>query len=351
MNPLTFVLALAAAVAVLFFWSFRHLPQDRWQFIGTLLAGRDRNGSWRGTNLTYYGFFNANAYLLSLVTVFLLLGSAGVSKTVIFAYTATLLAICVPASRLVARLVEKKRFTFSVAGASFVGLLISPWLAWLMDGFLGARLGLSLPTAAALAAVSPAYAIGEGIGRLACISFGCCYGKPVSAVPSWLQRLWMGRPFVFSGKTKKIAYADRLDGQEVVPVQAMTAVLSTAVGLVGVYLFLEGHLRSAFFLPLAVTQLWRFASEFLRADYRGRSNVTVYQQMCLAAVLYGFIVAGALHLPVDVARPDLAAGLGLLWDPLLLLFFQGVWVFSFFYTGRSDVTAAQITLRVLRDRI
>ncbi|MFH1477455.1 MAG: hypothetical protein ABIH24_08210 [Verrucomicrobiota bacterium] len=34
-----------------------------------------------------------------------------------------------------------------------------------------------------LGAVAPAYALGKGIGRLACISFGYCYGRPA---PSFL---------------------------------------------------------------------------------------------------------------------------------------------------------------------
>ena len=30
-----------------------------------------------------------------------------------------------------------------------------------------------------LAALAIGYILGEGLGRLACLSFGCCYGKPL----------------------------------------------------------------------------------------------------------------------------------------------------------------------------
>jgi hypothetical protein len=347
MVDLFFVGFLAVALAVLFIWAFRKLPGERWQFVGSIPIQKNGDGTWRGINLTYYGFFNASAYLLAVTTVFVLLGAAGVAVKVIFVYTFGLLGLCMPASRLVARLVEKKRYTFSIAGASFVGLLISPWLAWLMEE----SFGVYLPVRAAMGALSVSYALGEGVGRLACISFGCCYGKPISVLPKPLRRIFLGRSFIFLGKTKKIAYAGRLDGQAVLPIQAMTAVFYTAVGLIGMVFFLRGNLQSAFLLPLFATQLWRFVSEFLRADYRGRGRITAYQKMCLAAVVYAVIVVGTLTPTPPAGLPDLQAGLAGLWNPALLLFFQTLWVFSFLYTGKSQVTEAHMTFRVIQERI
>jgi hypothetical protein len=37
-----------------------------------------------------------------------------------------------------------------------------------------------MPIVPALAAVMIAYTFGEALGRLACISFGCCYGVSIS---------------------------------------------------------------------------------------------------------------------------------------------------------------------------
>ena len=141
-----------------------------------------------------------------------------------------------------------------------------------------------------MAALAAAYALGEGIGRLACISFGCCYGKPMDEVHPLLRRLFAGRAFVFTGATKKIAYADGLQGREIFPVQAVTATIYCAAALIGVYLFLKGYFRAAFLVPLLATQLWRFVSEFARADYRGRGRISAYQKMALAAAAYGLAV-------------------------------------------------------------
>ncbi len=351
MPALIFVLALAVAFSVLFAWAFRNLPRERWQFIAAVPRQMNADGTWQGINLTFYGFFNANAYLLAAAAVFVLLGALAVPPAAILVFTTCLLAVCVPASRLVARLVEKKRYTFSVAGAAFVGLLIGPWLAWAMDAALGPHFGFRFPTAAAVAAISVAYALGEGSGRLACISFGCCYGKPLAALPPLVRRLLRGRSFTFRGKTRKIAYAGGLDGEKVAPVQALTAVWFTFWALAGIYAFLQGHFRGAFLVTLLPTQLWRFASEFLRADYRGQGRLSAYQRMCLLAVLCAGAAAGAMPLPPPGPSPDLAAGLASLWHPGRLLFFEALWVFTFLYTGRSEVTDSRLSFGVIRGRV
>jgi prolipoprotein diacylglyceryltransferase len=93
-----------------------------------------------------------------------------------------------------------------------------------------------LPLMPVMAALATAYALGEGVGRLACISFGCCYGKPMDQVHPLLRRLFARHAFVFTGPTKKIAYADGLDGREIFPIQAVTATLYCAAALAGAYL-------------------------------------------------------------------------------------------------------------------
>src|SRR5205085_1755107 len=97
------------------------------------------------------------------------------------------------------------------------------------------------PVVPTFAAVAICYAFGEGIGRLACISFGCCYGKPVEACSPLLRWLFKHFYFVYSGATKKIAYASHLEGRKVVPVQALTGFIFVGVGLAAMALFLAGH--------------------------------------------------------------------------------------------------------------
>ena len=194
------------------------------------------------------------------------------------------------ASRLIARLVEKKQHTFSVGGASFIGILTTPWIIALANITLGKWLEFHIPMIETMTAILIAYAFGEGIGRLACISFGCCYGKPLSMCNPLIQRIFRRWNFIFLGKTKKIAYDHQLDGQAVIPIQAITAIIYTGCGLLGFYLFIKGKAPAALLITLFVTQGWRFASEFLRADYRGHGRISAYQIMTLCASIYTFVI-------------------------------------------------------------
>ncbi|MHB8771542.1 MAG: prolipoprotein diacylglyceryl transferase family protein [Syntrophales bacterium] len=345
-----FLLTLALCLALLFHWGFRTLPGEEWQVIGCLLGGKQQSGAWRGLNLTYYGLFNATAYLFAAVLFFILAGSVSVPVPAALVILTIILAICMPASKLIAFWVEGKPSTFTVGGASFAGLVAGPWIIEFINRTLGARMGFDAPVLSVLAAVSVAFTFGEGIGRLACISFGCCYGKPLSACHPLLQRLFRGRAFIFSGETKKIAYAHQLDGQEVLPIQAITALLLTGAALLGCYGFLKGFPVATFAGLLAVTQAWRALSEFLRADYRGTGRITAYQVMALLSIAYAFLLL-ALFRQVGNGLPDLAGGLLALWDPAVLLFFETLWVVAFIHTGRSRVTGATIRLHAVKDKI
>ncbi|MGD8540703.1 MAG: prolipoprotein diacylglyceryl transferase [Desulfobacteraceae bacterium] len=344
-----FVAGFCLLTTVMLGWGFRHLPREKWQFLASLPSVRQPDGCWRGVNLTYYGVFNANAYLLATAVGICLLAALGIPCAGFFWIVAALLGVCVPASKLIARLVEKKKYTFSVGGAAFVGILGGPPLVWGLGRVLQAHMGVGLPLAATLAALAIAYAVGEGVGRLACISFGCCYGKPLSRTHPLIRRLFGKCSFVFQGATKKIAFADGLDGQAVVPVQALTAIVYCGAAAVGLALFFGQWYRAAFLEVVVVTQLWRFFSEFLRADYRGAGRISKYQTMSLVAA--GAAVPFALLCPPSVAAVDILAGLRSLWRPGILVFLQGLWLFAFFYTGRSQVTGARIHFHVLQDRI
>jgi hypothetical protein len=345
-----FLLILSVCLAVLFRWGFRTLPDERWQVIGCLLGGKQQDGAWKGLNLTYYGFFNATAYLFAAVIFFILMGSLSVPVAGALAMLTAILAICMPASKLIAVWVEGKTNTFTVGGASFVGLITAPWIIEFINGAMGDRMGFHAPVLSVLAAVSVAYAVGEGIGRLACISFGCCYGKPLSACHPLLQKLFHRRAFIFSGETKKIAYAHHLDGREVIPIQAVTALLLTGTGLLGCYCFLKGFHFTTFAGLLVVTQAWRALSEFLRADYRGTGRITSYQVMALLSIAYAFLLL-VFYPAAGDKMPDLAAGMLALWHPGVILFFEILWGAAFIHTGRSRATGATVRLHVVKENI
>jgi hypothetical protein len=332
-------------------WGNRSLPHEHWQFMATMPRQRSSaGGPVEGVNLTWYGFFSANAYLVAVTLFLLLTGALALPRLTMAAYTLCLLAICVPASKMVARIVEKKAHTFTVGGAVFVGLVCAPLVIVpfnLMIGYFGDR---TLPTFPILAALAIAYAFGEGLGRLACISFGCCYGRPLEESPAWLRRLFARGGTRFFGSTKKISYASNLEGQPVLPVQTTTATLYVVIGLAGCALFLYGYFAAAFAITVTTTQIWRVISEFLRADYRGTGRLSVYQWMGLAAIPYAWVLLLWIE-PSPFSLPDLQLGLAALWTPGLLIGLQCLWLFILFFTGRSAVTGATLNFHVNHERI
>ena len=193
--------------------------------------------------------------------------------------TVIILALAMPAARWVALIVEKKQHTFTVAGSFFVALLSAPLVLGAVNLTIAPLVGTEVPFMPMMATMAIAYAFGEGIGRLACISFGCCYGKPLKQAHPLIARLFRNHCFVFLGGTKKIAYAGDLEGERVIPIQAITALLYVITGSAAILLFLYSFYFSAFILTIAVTQLWRVFSETQRADYRGSGNTSAYQIM------------------------------------------------------------------------
>ncbi len=172
----------------------------------------------------------------------------------------------------------------------------------------------------------------------------------MSSTSGLIRKLFEGRCLVFSGETKKIAYADGLQGTEVLPVQALTALFYSGCGLASAGLFLAGHFMAAFLCATVTTQGWRSFSEVFRADYRGGGSVSAYQIM--GGVGLAYAVAASLLLSGEpVPRPEFTVGLKSLWTPAVILFLQGIWVAIFLYTGRSTVTGATMSFHVNRENI
>ncbi len=350
MANLLFVSGILVFYIIIFFFGFRYLPKESWQIIACVPLHKEKSGVWHGLNLTYYGFFNALAYAVGLLLVIILLGSAGVPFVGVLFLLGIVLGFCVPAASITARIVEGKKYIFSVGGASFVGILLAHWAVVFTDWFFGQLMEFSLPLYPALAAFSIAYAVGEGTGRLACISYGCCYGKPLAQSGFLLNRLFSRHYFVFTGKTKKIAYASKMDGVKVIPIQAVTSVIFILAALTGIVLYLWEYYLQAFLIPLFVTQSWRFLSEFLRADYRGSHAISPYQIMSGISLIY----ASTLTLyfsPVETVTVDIIRGISALWNPAVILTLEAVVLIIFLHTGRSGITFSSLEFHVDDERI
>jgi hypothetical protein len=345
--------AFIGAAAILFIallkWACKALPGEGWQIMASLPVTRNESGTWSGVNLTYYGVFVSGSCTLSVAVFLILMGAIGIRAVVSTFVVVCLLAFCVPASTLLARMVEKKRHTLTIGGASFLGVLLSPVVLWGVDAAAGTTGAAHVPMLPAMACLAIAYALGEGVGRLACISFGCCYGRHISDCHTVVRRLVGKRSFVFAGSTKKIAYESGLEGEPVVPIQAVTSGVYVAAGLASMLLYLKGHFAAAIAVSMIVTQTWRALSETLRADYRGEGTFSAYQIMSLVAVVYALgVLAVAPAQPV--LKTDLSAGIAALWDPAILVFLQALALAIFWFSGRSKVTGSLLSFHVLEDR-
>ncbi len=351
MQNLVFVATFGTLLLAVSIRAFVRLPQRDGQILAAIPVTPCGTAVWNGLNLTGYGLYNAIAYVLAAAITFLLLGSISVPTQIVIVIFFVLVAICMPASSIMARIIEGKRHTLTVGGASFIGILLAPWIVWLTSRLTVHMGGAALPVPAVLAALAIAYTLGEGMGRLACISFGCCYGRPIDSLPQHLQRWLAPIAFRFKGHTRKIAYAGKLENIPVVPIQAMTNILYLITGLIGIFVFLQGYYWAACFSCIFVTQIWRIISEWFRADYRGNLRFSAYQRMSLAGVLYIGILLPILPNVQGAELPQLIAGVQSLWRPGILLALQGLFVFAFLFTGRSSVTGSTITFYVHKDRI
>lgn len=346
---IVFLSILALATGVVLSWGFRCLPGRHWQFAATLPRFDIASNSWQGYNLTWYGLLTATSCLASVILILSLLGGIGVSHQAVLVLAVSLLVACLIAAKGLAALIEGKAHTFSVGAAAFVGFVLAPWIITAVNRLMPVGVGAPLPMLPTLAALAAGYAFGEGLGRLACISFGCCYGKPLAQCRPWVQRLFSRWHFQFCGETKKIAYAAGLEGEPVLPVQALTAIVYCGTGLVACGLFLAGHFAAAFLVASLVTQGWRAWSETLRADWRGEGRVSTYQ--ILSLLILPYVISLSVWADAYRGVPDIGSGLASLWHPGLLLTLQGVWLLVFVSMGRSQVTGADIRFFVHHDRI
>lgn len=338
-------LSLLLFFSVFYAWAFKALPGERWQFFAVLPLSKQKDGSWKGLNFTYYGVFTALAGLVSIATFLMLTFSVGVDLVYTLIMTAITLAVCLPAARIVTILVEKKNHGFTIGGASFVGIILMPLILLGLDQFAQHYFDTALPAMPIMAAMIIAYILGEGVGRLACISFGCCHGKPVDQVKPPLQHIMHKCADVYEGETKKIAYASNLCKVPVVPIQSITTTLYTIVGIIGIYLFFKGLYATAFLLCLIFSQAWRILSELLRADFRGFNKITAYQWMAIIGCVYGVILFFWMPSHADLT-PSVIQGLNGLWDMKVFIALQIFTLVMFLFSGTSTVSESNINIRI-----
>lgn len=330
-------------------WGIRTLPGEKWQIFASLPLRKDLQDPdvWHGINLTWYGLLLASATCAGIFFFFFLLASISMDTFSVTFIMAVILTLCIFSAKFFALVVEKKKATLTVAGSAFTGLFLTPPAVMACNLVSSGDIEL-MPVMAALVV---SYLVGEGLGRLACISFGCCYGRPVEDFSGFLRTFFERFYMVFYGRIKKISYASGLDGRKVVPIQAITAFIYVNSGLMGMYLFLTSHFTIAFLLSIFIAFGWRLASEFLRADYRGEhGRFSSYQIMSVAGMLF----AGALALFSGNSTGlsvDVMAGINTTMDIRMMLLLEVIWLLLFAYTGVSRVTYSSLKFMVNEDMI
>lgn len=351
---LVFQVGLASLLAAALIWGIRFLPGERGQFLAAIPRTRNpRDGAWSGVNLTYYGLLTASAQILGLLVFLLLVISAGTSLPVAAVWGTVLLATSATSASILARLVEGRRYTLTVGGASVTVLLIAPLAQTVIAAVGWGRDQMQPSLPAILAAISIAFCFGEGLGRLACLSFGCCYGRPIQSLSPFWRKLLDRWAISFEGETRKAVYTGGLEGLRLVPIQSISAVLLLCLGWTGWALFTLGHLETAFLASAMPYYLWRIVSEYLRADYRGQGRWSAYQAasalMLPWIIFWAWFASGGSGQPDT--PPDLEHALRTIWNPGLLFTLQVLWWILLASAGISRVTESRLEFRVRGDRV
>ena len=342
-----FLSGLGLGLGLLFWWGFRHLTGERFQVLVAVPSKCLGDGRWEGPVVTFYGLIVALAGVLCMMLVVVLLGSVGVTPAGSLLFAAAVLGVALPAAGRVAAIVEKRKHTLTVSGAIQAALFAAPLLILGLNGVLGTVSGITLPMVPALAVLAVSWTIGEGVGRLACVSFGCCYGKPVERMGGGLQTVFRCFHFRFHEATRKASYEGGFSGVALVPIQAINSIVLTATGMIGIGLFLSSRFELSFAVTAMVSFAWRILSEAARADYRGAGRLTSYQKMSLVGIFYSLLLVkwAGIASPATPS-PDLGLGLWGLWRPETVVSLQVLGVLLLLATGRSKVIDSRLSLHL-----
>ncbi len=346
-----FIASLGIFCGACIWWGARVLPKENWQFFASIPVRKQDDDIWEAVNITWYGLLVASANVFAALIFFVMLGGAGVPFAAGVLVLLTLLVICVPASSFVARIVENKSATLTVGGAVFVGSIIAPFALAALNHVTGGLMGFVVPIPQTLAACSVAFLFGEGLGRLACLSYGCCYGKAVEEYGGILRPVFEKTALVFYGSNKKIAYASGLEGRKIVPIQPLTMIACTVCGMATLLMYAEGHYLAAYMVASVFASFWRVFSEIFRADFRGTGKISAYQLMSGISAVYTVGVAFLLRNEEASIQSSLPQGALSLWSPGPMVVLLVIWFSMVLFAGISKTTFSRVKFSLRENRI
>ena len=334
-----FLAAIGIFLALILTAGFTFLPGERFQFIASVPSGKRKKDYSSGKNLTWYGLITAFSVTASSALFCTLASSYGFALKTCLLFIGSILLIALPASKIIAFIVEKRKGTITVGGAAFAAIAVSPAAAYLAlklsaDGNSESIMPL-------LAAIGCSYLIGEGIGRLSCLSFGCCYGKPLKKYNGFIRKILSPFAVRFYGKLKKASYESGYEAKKLFPIQNITAVIYSASAVFSAWLFFTGEFRISFLFSIITAFAWRIISEFFRADFRGTGKISAYQIMSFLSI--AICIAAAYFLPSPgIIFINAMDGLQIFSNVLFVIILQFLFVAVFLFTGISSVTASKI---------
>jgi hypothetical protein len=144
----------------------------------------------------------------------------------------TLLGACVPAAKILARVIEGKANTLTIGGASMFGLFLAPWIVAAMNTvFHGDGGGGHIAAARRVGDCRDCVCVrggdgASGLSQLRLLLWSASESESSLACPNCLRSIMR----CLSAETRKAAYERNLEAVPLVPIQAMTAAVSVASG-------------------------------------------------------------------------------------------------------------------------
>lgn len=313
-------------------WGLKNLHKDEYQFFAVIPYKKLCEDKYEGINITFYGIISA---LSTTISVFIFLNLIKIINFPIdkaYFILFIIFTIGIFSSKIVAYIIEHRKNTLTIGGSIFIsGMIAAPVIYFIIKFFKIQELYF-LPVFSIL---STAYVSGEGVGRLACLSFGCCYGKPASKFNFLPGKLKVK----FYADTKKAVYDSSYKNIELINIQGIVVIIFSLLGVISIISIIFQKFILAFFLSFILPSLLRFLSEFLRNDYRGNGKLSIYQIFSLILFGYGLLIV-FISKNINLSL-TLNSHISFYYSDIFILGF--VFIVILIHSGISKVTYSNIT--------
>ncbi len=330
---ITFILG----ISLIILWGLKNFHKDNYQFLVVIPYKKLKDNVYRGLNITFYGIITAFSYTVSVFIFISLIKLIEFPEEGAYFLVIVILVVGFPSSKILAYLIENRKNTLTVGGAIFVSAIISVPTVFLVIVYL--NLDINQYFLPILTSLSISATLGEGIGRLACLSFGCCYGKPMKQInflPSLLK-------VKFNSSTKKAVYDSNYVNVELLNIQGLVVIVYTFIALSSILLFISQKYYIAFILTFIIPPLIRFFSEFLRDDHRGSTKISIYQVFSIILSLYGLFFLLLFYKRFNTV---IELNINLTYSLIDLVVLASIFFITFWHTGISKVTDSEIKFQV-----